>query len=535
MVGPASIPLSVSLTHVTSFCLKDMSSFSRILICSSFVTLLLSIVAADPKVVHFPIGRSSRAISSSPLEKRDHVLSTLTNEESQNSLLFYYLNITIGTPPQNFAVQIDTGSSDTWVISVNDTTDCEEYSGPIGCDYGLYDPTKSSTYSLVQSGGFSITYGDGTEIDGDFITDNVNFGGNVTVKNQILGLANYTTGDTYGLMGVGFDTNEANVSVGGSIYPNIIDELKTQGFINVKAYSLWLDDLESSTGSILFGGVDRSKYFGDLISLPIQPDAYTGELTSFTVSLTSIGFTDQTTNDSLYSGPALPALLDSGTSFTYLPDEIANAILNGIGVAQDNNTDLNLAPCSLNQSNAQITFGLGGPNGPLITVKLSEFLSDPYLNSDGSIFQINGADVCYFGIYAGGDNSSTILGDTFLRSAYVVYDLENYLIGMANTNFVPGAPDIVEYSAGALGIPGVSSTATVAVPTSFYAAAITGPTITGFPSGTFGLSTPAGASETGYSKDEKSTSNIGGRVVAGGGAVAVLGFGLAIGVLAVIL
>lgn len=510
-----------------------MSSLLCTLIGFSFLPFLLSIVAADPRVVHFPIGRSTGSISPSSLEKRDHVLSTLTNGESQNSdALYYYLNITIGTPPQNFAVQIDTGSSDTWVISVNDTTDCEDYSGPIGCDYGLYDQPKSSTYSLVQSGGFDISYADGTEIFGDFISDNVNFGGNVTVENQIIGLANYTTGDTYGLMGVGFDTNEANASF-GTTYPNIIDNLKTQGFINVKAYSLWLDDLESSTGSILFGGVDRSKYLGDLIGLPIQPDVYTGNLTSFTVSLTSIGFTDSTTNDSLYSGPALPALLDSGTSFTYLPDEIATAILNGIGVAQDNNTGYNLAPCSLNQSDANVTFGFGGLSGPLINVRLSEFLSDPYTLSDGSILQINGQEVCLFGIYAGGDNTSTILGDTFLRSAYVVYDLENYLIGMANTNFNPGAPDIVEYSAGALGIPGVSSTATFAVPTSVYAAAPTGPTITGFPSGTFGLTTPAGAQVTGYLEDKNI--NAGGRPVVGTGALAVLGCGLVTGILAVIL
>ena len=260
---------------------------------------------------------------------------------------------------------------------------------------------------------------------------------------------------------------------------------------------------------------------------------YTGNLTSFTVSLTSIGFTDSTTNDSLYSGPALPALLDSGTSFTYLPDEIATAILNGIGVAQDNNTGYNLAPCSLNQSDANVTFGFGGLSGPLINVRLSEFLSDPYTLSDGSILQINGQEVCLFGIYAGGDNTSTILGDTFLRSAYVVYDLENYLIGMANTNFNPGAPDIVEYSAGALGIPGVSSTATVAVPTSVYAAAPTGPTITGFPSGTFGLTTPAGAQVTGYLEDKNI--NAGGRPVVGTGALAILGRGLVTGILAVIL
>lgn len=52
------------------------------------------------------------------------------------------------------------------------------------------------------------------------------------------------------LMGVGFDTNEANFSYGGPTYPNIIDKLYNQGFINAHAYSLWLDDLGMLLGSM---------------------------------------------------------------------------------------------------------------------------------------------------------------------------------------------------------------------------------------------------------------------------------------------
>jgi hypothetical protein len=511
-----------------------MLSFLRTLACTSLLTTyLVSTVVAEPKVVHFPIGRGSRPASSSSLEKRGHVLSSLTNEELQASdELFYYLNITIGTPPQPFGVQIDTGSSDLWVISAVDTEDCENSSGSLGCDFGLYNQNKSSTYALLQSGGFDISYEDGTEISGDFITDNVGFGGDVIVKKQIMGLANSTSGDTYGLMGVGFDANEANASY-GSTYPSIVDNLKSQGYINSKAYSLWLDDLESNKGSILFGGVDHSKYHGNLIGLPIQPDVFTDNLTSFTVSLTSIGFVDPSLKDTLYSGPALPALLDSGTSFTYLPDNIAIAILSGVGVAQDNSTGLNLAPCSLNRTNANLTFGFGGTDGPVITVALSEFVSDPYVLDDGSILKINGEDVCLFGIMAGGDNTTTVLGDTFLRSAYVVYDLENYLIGIANTNFHPGASDIVEYKKGQLDIPGVTSTATAAVPSTVYAAAATGPTITGFPSGTFHLSTPGGPKATGISEDKTGAASAG--LILNLNAVLVLGLGIVPGAVAFVL
>ena len=56
-------------------------------------------------------------------------------------------------------------------------------------------------------------------------------------------------------MGIGFDLDEAAETV----YPNIIDDMVSQGLIATKAYSLYLDDYDSPTGSIIFGGVDSGK------------------------------------------------------------------------------------------------------------------------------------------------------------------------------------------------------------------------------------------------------------------------------------
>lgn len=43
-------------------------------------------------------------------------------------------------------------------------------------------------------------------------------------------------------MGIGYDTNEAS----SAVYSNFIDEMVSQGVIPVKAYSLYLNDLQSS-------------------------------------------------------------------------------------------------------------------------------------------------------------------------------------------------------------------------------------------------------------------------------------------------
>ena len=45
-------------------------------------------------------------------------------------------------------------------------------------------------------------------------------------------------------MGIGYSEGESIAhSCPGCIYPNVIDQLKSQGHANTKAYSLWLNDL----------------------------------------------------------------------------------------------------------------------------------------------------------------------------------------------------------------------------------------------------------------------------------------------------
>ena len=73
---------------------------------------------------------------------------------------------------------------------------------------------------------------------GDYITDNLELNG-VIIKSLEMGFATSATGVDRALMGVGFDTNEASASP----YPNIIDDMVSQGLIGGHVYSVWLDDL----------------------------------------------------------------------------------------------------------------------------------------------------------------------------------------------------------------------------------------------------------------------------------------------------
>lgn len=126
------------------------------------------------------------------------------------------------------------------------------------------------------AGGFDISYVGGSGAQGEYIKDEFVLGqvGQAQMLIQI-GLAEKTSTST-GIMGIGYDLNEAS----STEYPNFMDLMVTNGITNTKRYSIWLNDLDSSTGSILFGGIDTDKFYGTLYSMPIHPNG-TGKYTEF--------------------------------------------------------------------------------------------------------------------------------------------------------------------------------------------------------------------------------------------------------------
>ena len=68
----------------------------------------------------------------------------------------------------------------------------------------------------------------------------------------------------------------------------------------------------------------------------------------------------------------------------------------------------------------------------------------------------NGQTVCQLGIQPAGQ-LPTLFGDTFLRSAYVVYDLENNQIALAQTNFDAKSSNIVSFASKGAPIPSATA------------------------------------------------------------------------------
>lgn len=344
------------------------------------------------------------------------------------------------------------------------------------------DASSSSTYNDLDSV-FEIQYVDGSTASGAYFTDDFTIGG-TTVKDLQIGLADETTIGT-GILGIGFNLNEAAEQV----YSNLVTSLVNQSLITTTAYSLYLNDYYSSTGSILFGGVDTEKFIGTLAIVPILPDSQSGNYSSFTVALTGLSFASSngTSYDQSLSSEdgSLDSILDSGTTLTYLPDAIAIEIFDAIGAYQYSSygsSSIALVDCSLD---ADFTFRIN--DTATITVPADELVIDAFAGYQDSIpGDVPFDSTCLFGIQSlgdasdesGGDDSDSgwegleetidyaILGDTFLRSAYVVYDLDNLQIGIAPANLNSTNTNVQELSSSETGLPQLTGVASQTEPSS---------------------------------------------------------------------
>lgn len=263
----------------------------------------------------------------------------------------------------------------------------------------------------------------------------------------------------YGLVGIGYAINEAIVGTEQSYsaaYDNLPVQMQNEGLIATNAYSLWLNDLDASTGSLLFGGIDTEKYEGDLSRIDVIPDESSGLYSSFTVYLTSLTANSTSGSDSLSSSEfPIPVVLDSGTTLSYLPSDLAQQIWDEVGAIYSSDVDSAVLPCSMASSSGQFIFQFGGSNGPQIAVGMDELVLSLVTSGSNPTFTsgtYSGQEACQFGI----QNFSSdpfLLGDTFLRSAYVVYDLANNQIGIAKTDFNSTTTNVVAFASEGAQIP----------------------------------------------------------------------------------
>nr|XP_012316688.1 LOW QUALITY PROTEIN: napsin-A-like [Aotus nancymaae] len=180
----------------------------------------------------------------------------------------YFGEIGLGTPPQNFTVAFDTGSSNLWVPSKR----CHFFSVPCWFHH-RFNPNASSSF---QPNGtkFAIEYGIG-RVDGILSEDKLTIGGikgaSVTFGEALWESSLvFTVSRPDGILGLGFPI----LAVEGVRPP--LDVLVEQGLLDKPVFSFYLnrDPEVADGGELVLGGSDPAHYIPPLTFVPVTVPAY---------------------------------------------------------------------------------------------------------------------------------------------------------------------------------------------------------------------------------------------------------------------
>jgi hypothetical protein len=382
------------------------------------VLALQFLLTSAQRVIKADLWKPSHLTPQDLVPRQDPFTALLTQKPDKS---MYWINITIGTPGQGQSLQLDTGSRNLW-IPASGSAICS--SSLVDCaSLGSFDKIASSTYETSGQSN-TISYGDGSSATGILCSDIVRVGGQA-ISNQLATLATQGTAIHQGVLGLGWPAS----------YPTVNHNLAAQGLIPSNQFSLWLNDVDAATGTILFGGIDRSKFVAPLVRVPLVGSNLPA------VTLTRITILDGRSSTVVSpTGYYKTVILDTGTSLTVLPNAIASKIVNAMGAQYyptGATSGTTIIPCSQKNENISLNFHFGGSTGPTINVDISQLVLR-YLAP------LNSVDMCQFGLYGSDGSYPTTLGDSFLRSAYVVYDVQDGQIGLAQSVLSGGGSDVVE-------------------------------------------------------------------------------------------
>ncbi|KAJ3196134.1 Vacuolar protease A [Irineochytrium annulatum] len=329
----------------------------------------------------------------------------------------YFANITLGTPPQQFQVSLDTGSSLLWVGS-SQCTHCND-------SHSFIEAASTTLAKNGTAATESIVYGAG-KVTGQRVHDTLVWDGltspntvflDVTREDSIIFEQNGGLWD--GLLGMALDDG-----LDGGAHETVMYSLITAGTVTNPIFAFWLNgSADSATyygngGELTIGFTDPLHYSGDLINMTVAPINGAGRY-YWSLAATSVTVGTSTAKPSA-ANPAF-AVMDTGTSFCALDTTTLKGIISGItraGVAvqQDFESGIYvLDSCKDAKLLPTLIFNIAGNQFPL------EW--EYYVLSDGTYCFLGFQSID--GIVPGA--ALWIMGDVFLRKWYSVYDMRGFV------------------------------------------------------------------------------------------------------------
>jgi len=231
----------------------------------------------------------------------------------------------------------------------------------------------------------------------------------------------FSTSQSDGIMGLAYSSLSDGV-------PTIIDQMVQSGQIS-NVFSLCLGE---SGGSLVLGGTDATLFQGSFAYTPIIKETYyVVDLQTVVIAGSSIDFSQQLGS----------VILDSGTSGITMPVSLFNQVINAFSNYCQTTVNTPNSLCGTNNV-------LNAPNGNCINTDQSDLSLYPtmqfvFRGVDQNTITVSIGPQSYLrfvnvqsttcvslGIY-GQDGLGVILGDTFLKGFYTVFDRQNLRIGFA--------------------------------------------------------------------------------------------------------
>lgn len=398
--------------------------------------------------------------------KRENFELTIENAET-----YYVADLKLGSNEEPVQVLLDTGSSDLWVMASD--VDCFNPStykkrenteqkrglgvGPLALPdsgtkfsglgsslnpvlkankvqqkaattmdclaLGSFATGKSDSWKAndTDDSYFYISYADGTEALGVWGTDKV-FLQDSEVNGLSFAVANTSSSDV-GVLGIGLSTLEITnvyadyLEFDAYTYENLPLKMKSEGLIKKAAYSMYLNDVDEDKGSVLFGAIDKKKFKGDLETFEItRGSSDSGERLQIELDSIKVENSKGKVSSKLNSY-TVTTLLDTGSTLSYLPSSVLDSVTESMNLTYSSYYGAYYINCKAKGWSVNFQFG-----STEIKVPIEEL-----------VWEVPSVDSCFFGIFENSDSTAT-LGDNFIRQAYVVYDLEDKTISLAEVN-----------------------------------------------------------------------------------------------------
>lgn len=280
-----------------------------------------------------------------------------------------------------------------------------------------YRPNASTTAVMNPGSRWAITYGDGSAASGVVFEDVVTLGG-IAIPHAAVEAAKQATGSfiqdisTSGVFGLAFSLSSKTYPQKPTVWSELAKNLSRNVFtVDLKYHA----DSEYT-----FGDVDNDKLTDNYASfrlLPLPDKALPG------LQFWSLNYTIPTTT-TRHAPKGKPrrsraCAIDTGSTLVVLTSEQANEYYSQLQDVMQDEYYGYMFPCNQSVPDFHISFG----GGIIYTIpgKYIAYAEVPGLHG-----------MCMGGIQADDAMDFSIIGDTFLKAVYAVFDVGNASIGFAN-------------------------------------------------------------------------------------------------------